>query len=223
MVAVARVRITRYLKRANAEYFVPRGLVARIVNQNNVHELTGQSADASMLGDPDAMNFGLFGAPDIIERRMQAFGNTIAPLQYDNLPAKQKEDSALDRMTAKMNARKDNRGKGKTVNGNKIPKELAKLEEARTKREAEAVKLRWKAEQEITKKPKDRHKVQKDLEKELAKLEKDAQSDEEKYAEKLGKGGGKAEKKVKRLIYIGVQDLSVYMQQQKQQQQRNRI
>ena len=218
MVTVSRVRISRYLKRANAEFFVPRGLVARIVKQNNVHELTGQSPDAPMLIDLAATGVDPSTSPDIIERRMQAFGNTIAPLEHEDLPAKQQEQSTLDRMTAKMNAMKANRGSKTAADGTKVSKEQAKLEKARKEREEEAAELRQKAEKKIAKKPKDTHKVQKDLEKDLAKLGEDAQSDEEKYAEKSGKGGKKMEKKMKRLMFIGVQSLEEYTRQQEQQQ-----
>jgi hypothetical protein len=217
MVDVARVRIARYLKRANAEYFVPRGLVARIVNQSNVHELTGQPPDAPLLIDTEAVAVDASRSPGIIERRMRAFGSTIAPLQYDNLPAKQKEDSPLDRVAAKMNSRKANRGMKKTNDGNKVPKELAKLEESRMKREEEAVKLRRKAEKEMAKKPQNRDKVLTDLDKDLAKLEEEALSDEEEYAEKSGKGGKKVNGKLKKLKFIGVQDLAMYLRQQSQQ------
>ena len=81
MVAVSRVRIKRYLERANAEYFIPRGLVARIAKQNNIHEITGQSPDAPMLIDANTSGSDPTKAPDVIERRMAAFGNSIAPLQ----------------------------------------------------------------------------------------------------------------------------------------------
>lgn len=47
--AVARVRITRYLERANTEYFHPRGLLASIAKQNTLPQLIHQSENAPLL------------------------------------------------------------------------------------------------------------------------------------------------------------------------------
>lgn len=215
MVAVSRVRISRYLKRANEEYFVPRGLVARIAKQNTIHEITGQSPDAPVLSQPSGDPAHL---PDVIDRRMEAFQGSVAPLEYNGVPPMQQEQSALDKATAKMNAMKANRGSKKDAQGNTISKHQAKLNESRAERDEEAAKIHRKAEKEMAKKPKDAPKIEKKMNKELRKLDEDAQSDEEEYLEKSGKGGEKVDKKVRRLMFIAVQNLDDYMRQQAQAQ-----
>lgn len=216
MIAVSKVRVTRYLKRANGEYFIPRGLIARIAKQNNIHEVTGQSPDAPMLAEPIGDDPSQW--PDVTERRMQAFQGYIAPLQFEGVPEKVSEGSTLDRMTAKMNAMKENRGKKTDENGNDISKHKSKLDKSRQEAEEEAQEIRADAEKELRKKPEKRDKIEKDMKKELAKLQEDAEDDNDKYLKKSGKGGKKMERKVKKFMFIVVQNLDDYMRQQEQAQ-----
>lgn len=204
MVAVSRVRISRYLNRANAEYFVPRGLTARITKGSIIHQVTGQPEDAPILSDSNMLGSDVSGTPDIISRRMQAFHGYIALLQYNELPLQRDESSTLDRLTTKMNAMKANRGKKKNAQGNDVSKHQAKLQESQAERQEEEQKIRSKAENKMARKPKDRAKIDKEMEKDLRKLRKDAQSDEEEYLEKSGKGGKKVDKKLQRLLFVTV-------------------
>ena len=207
MVAVSRVRISRYLKRANAEYFVPRGLIARIAKQGTIHEVTGQSPDAPMLVDNDIFGPDVSNAPGIVGRRMQAFQGHVAFVQYDEIPAGKKKGSTLDRLTAKMNAMKASRGKKKDAQGDVVTKEQAKLQEERAKAQEEEEEIRRKAEKKMAKKPEDRAKIQRNMDKDLANVKEDMQSDEEEYLEKSGKGGEKVERKLKRLLFVTVTNI----------------
>ena len=81
MFAVGRVRITRYLERVNKEYFVPRGLQARIAKQNSLPDIIGQSPNAPLLA-PIPFTSDQAAFPSLRDRRMQALGRYVAPLQY---------------------------------------------------------------------------------------------------------------------------------------------
>jgi len=215
MIGVARVRIARYLKRANEEYFVPRKLIATIAKQKTIHEITGQDADAPMLSDSDSSQI------DAIQRRMEAFNGTIADLQLESLPEPGREDGAIDRMSAKMNAMKTNRAakkdekKKQEAEDGTVSKHEKKLAKERRKRYKEECKIRKEADKEIRKNPEKAEKEEKKMQKELRKLQKEDDSDLDEYLEKTGKGGKKVEKKMKRLMFIVVQNLDDYMAQKK--------
>lgn len=213
---MGKVRITRYLKRANVEYFAPRGLVVRIAKEANIQEITRQPSDASLLGNTSSLEPGLSMSLDVIDRRMQAFGDYVAPLQYDNLAAPQQEKHQIDKLAAKMNALKASRNNKQNAIGEDISKHQMKSNESRAEREAEAREIRERAERKIARKPRKAEKIERRMQKSLAELDEDAASDEDKHRKKSGKGGEKAGKKMSRLMFIVVQDLDVYMRQQPQ-------
>lgn len=133
--ATARVRITRYLERANKEYFAPRGLLARIAKQNVLPQIVGQREDAPLLAPlPRHANNGNIAVtpPSLRDRRLQALGSHIARIEFCDLPAPQEEHNMLDKLSAKMAARKAKKQEEKIAedsikNQEEESKERAKL------------------------------------------------------------------------------------------------
>ncbi len=110
--AVARVRITRYLERVNKEYFVPRGLQARIAKQNSLPQILGQSPDAPLLAPfPPVTDGSAF--PSLRDRRMKALSNYIAPIQYKSNAEVSEQGNWLDKVSAKMTARSAQKSEAK--------------------------------------------------------------------------------------------------------------
>ena len=112
MVAVARIRITRYLERVNKEYFVPRGLQARIAKQKSLPQIIGQAPNAPLLA-PLPLMMGPTPFPSLRDRRMQALGNLIAPIQYESSAEVSNEGNVLDKMSAKITARSAEKSEAK--------------------------------------------------------------------------------------------------------------
>lgn len=131
--AVARVRITRYLERVNKEYFVPRGLQARIAKQNSLPQILGQPPDAPLLAPFPSVTEGS-SFPSLRDRRMQALSDYIAPIGYLGNSELSEEGNWLDKVSAKMSARTAQKSEAK-MNKDHIKamkdgsKEEAKMEE----------------------------------------------------------------------------------------------
>ena len=110
--AVARVRITRYLERVNKEYFVPRGLQARIAKQTSLPQILGQPPDAPLLAPSPPVADGS-GFPSLRDRRMQALSQHIAPIQYKSDSELSEQGNWLDKVSAKMTARSAQKSEAK--------------------------------------------------------------------------------------------------------------
>lgn len=195
--AVAKVRIARYLERANKEYFAPRGLVARIAKQDTLPQIVGQSANAPLLAPlPRQRDFtnGAITMPSLRDRRLQALGSHIARIEFCDLPAPQEESNMLDKLSAKMAARKTKKQEEKI------------LEEALKNQEEEAKEREKLMEEEA--------KIGRKMEKarakgnsgDQAKLQKDLRKAREEYEEKVGEGGEKEWKAAKKFLFVVVQN-----------------
>ena len=206
--ATARVRITRYLERANKDYFVPRGLVVRIAKQNILPGIVGQSEDAPLLAPlPRHRDGNLDGGdgagpthlPSLRDRRLQALGSLIAPIEFHDLPPQQAEHNVLDRLSAKMAARKTRKQEEKIV------EDSFKNEEDAAKEKKKLIKEEGKIRKEMEKVRRKEHgKKQRE---ELEKLEKELEKERRKYGEKAGEGGRKEEKKAGKFLWVVVMDL----------------
>lgn len=197
--ATARVRITRYLERANKEYFVPRGLLARIPKQNVLPQIVGQPENAPLLAPlPRHANYGNMSVtpPSLRDRRLQALGSHIARIEFCDLPARQEEHNMLDKLSAAMTARKTKKQEEKIV------KESMKNQEEESKEKAKLMKEEAKIRQKMEKarsKGSGTH----------AKMEQEMMEAREKYEEKAGEGGELGEKELKaarKFMFVVVQD-----------------
>ena len=112
MMAVARVRITRYLERVNKEYFVPRGLQARIAKQSSLPQILGQPSDAPLLAPLPPVTDGS-SFPSLRDRRMQALSSCVAPIQYQGNSELSEEGNWLDKVSSKMTAHTAQRSEAK--------------------------------------------------------------------------------------------------------------
>lgn len=194
MMAVARVRITRYLERVNREYFHPRGLQARIAKQNTLPQSIGQPSDAPLLAPlpPDA-NASSF--PSLRDRRMQALGRYVAPIRFEDSTVPSEEHNLLDKMSAKMTARKARKTEEKMI------EKHMKHQDDKTKEGHKVMEERAKIEGKMAKASR------KGDRKKLAELEGEMREAEADYDEKVGEGGNKEVKAAKKFMFVVIQDL----------------
>ena len=196
--AVARVRITRYLERANKEYFAPRGLLARIAKQDVLPQIVGQPVNAPLLAPlPRHANdsHGSIALPSLRDRRLQALGSHVARIELYDLPAPHEEQNVLDKLSAKMAARK-------------AKKQEEKMIEDSLKSQEDEFKEREKL-------MKEEAKIRRDMEKERSKgsgkqaeLEEKLWEARKEYEEKTG-GGGAGEKELKaakKFLFVVIQN-----------------
>ena len=196
--AVTRVRITRYLERANKEYFAPRGLIARIAKQKTLPQIVGQSENAPLLAALPRYGNGTDGSvttlPSLRERRLQALGSHVARIEYCDLPAPQEESNMLDKLSGKMAARKAKKQEEKMV------EDVLKNQEEEAKERGKLVKEERKIGHKMEKaRAKGKRKDQVKLEEELVEAR-------EEYEKKVGEGGEKELKAAKKFLFVVVQN-----------------
>lgn len=203
MVATSRVRITRYLKRVNQEYFVPRGLVATIAKQGSLSKITHQSEDAPLVTPRDD---GAMPHPHgLRDRRLMAMGRHIAPLEFVDLPAVNEEHNFIDKLSSKMVARKAHKQEAKMVEEH--GKEKEKAIEENQKLDHEAQKIISKAEREMAKKPHKRQSIEFKMQEELHKIDKDRRKVDDEFHETSGDGGKNELKAAKIFLWIAIVNL----------------
>lgn len=201
--AVARVRITRYLERANKEYFAPRGLSARIAKQNVLPQIVRQSENAPLLAPLPRHGNGTDGSittalPSLRDRRLQALGSHVARIEFCDLPAAQEESNLLDKMAAKMAARKAKKLEEKIVEDGMKGREEEGKERGKLMKEER--KIGHKMEKARAKGDR----------KDQAKLEEELVEAREDYEKKVGKGGEGGEKELKaarKFLFVVVQNV----------------
>lgn len=194
--ATARIRITRYLEQANQEYFAPRGLLARIAKQNVLPQIVGQPENAPLLAPLPrhaSKSNGSITPPSLRDRRLQALGSHIARIEFCDLPTPQEEHNMLDKLSAKMTARKTKKQEEKIVKDSmKSQEEESKKKEKLMKEEA---KIRQKMEKARFKGSGNE-----------AKMEGKMMEVREKYDEKAGEGGEKEMKAANKFLFVVVQN-----------------
>lgn len=193
--AVARVRITRYLERANREYFAPRGLLARIAKQDVLAQIFGNPENAPLLA-PLPMhaddNHGPAHPPSLRDRRLQALGSHVARIEFCDLPAPKEEQNVLDKLSAKMAARKMRKQEEKIV------EESMKSQEEESKERGKLMKEEAKIRQKMEKARSKGSGSQAKLEKELLEVR-------DEYEEKAGGGGEKELKAARKFLFVVIQ------------------
>lgn len=201
--AVARVRITRYLERANKDYFIPRGLLARIAKQNTLPQIVRQSETAPLLAPlPNVVNAAQM--PTLRDRRLQALGTHVAHIEYQDLPAQHEQGNMLDQLSAKMQARKAKKQEEKAVEHSSKYREDADKEMQDLRKEE--AKLQKEMDKVIRK---ERGAKQRE---EVAKIEEKRMEAREKFQKKVGDvdgrggGGGKEDKAARKFMFVVVMD-----------------
>lgn len=194
MIAVARIRITRYLGRVNKEYFHPRGLHAGVAKQKTLPNIVHQPPEAPLLAPlPPSASKDSF--PTLRERRLQALGNGIAALRFEDFSAVSTESNPLDKVSAKMNAR--SAGKAEK----KIFEEAVKQQKEDAKASSKNVKEQSKIERKMQKASRKGHSSK------LGELEAERFKVDAKYQKEHGKGKGKDVKAAKKFLFVVIQSL----------------
>lgn len=218
MYAVARARIGKYLQQVNKEYFIPRGLQARIAKQKLIPEITGQPPDAPLLSEvrntATSPGHEIPIIPPLRERRLAALEGYIAPLEWQDLPAHSDERNPLDKLSAKMLERKEKRQEKKIAKHHekghdKERKEGRKLQEEEEKLAHEVEKVNRKADEELRKKPEEAAKIEEKRAEEMRKIEKDRAKAHGKFEEKVGKAGEHEGRAAKKFMWIVIQNLQM--------------
>ncbi|KAG8627521.1 hypothetical protein KVT40_005004 [Elsinoe batatas] len=213
---VAKVRVSRYLTRVNEEFFHSRGLHVRVIKGKEIGDVIQEFS--SPQGD-DAENSG-----NLSEQIMAKLSPYVAELVCEDLPNNGKQDTALDKVAAKVMAleqkEKDKEAvkkrKEQEKKAEKVEKKVSELTEARDRYqtyidslEAEIRALETagidggktfkeikKKKEEMREQEKERNRVEKDLEK--LRIGED---------EKKAKRAGKDEKKFEDMLFILIEDL----------------
>ena len=187
----------------NKDYFYPRGLQARIAKQKILPQIVGQPPEAPLLAPVPATAIDASSFPSLRDRRMQALGSYVAPIRFEGAAsAPSTESNVLDKLSAKMTARKARKTEEKMAEDHikhredemKERQDLAKEE---AKIQAKMQKASYKG---------DRSKV--------VELEADLQEERAKRAEKIGEGGAKEDKAAGKFMFVVVQSLEAASQQQ---------
>lgn len=92
---VARTKL--FLKKANAEYFAPRGLKVSVQPDQKLQQLLSLPPSQSPLAPVDTRS----GCISITDRRLKSLGYNIAPLSLD-VPAPTPPSNLIDRLSAKQ-------------------------------------------------------------------------------------------------------------------------
>ena len=147
MVTVARVRIHKYLETVNKEYFNPRGLQVRIAKQQIIPAITHQPTDYPLLTPPTNVQSTGYGPPqnptDLRDRRLNALKDFIAPLEFHDLPPSQVEHNVLDRLSAKMAARQQQKAAKKALKKQEKAEEKGRVAEYASDEQKQANKFLW--------------------------------------------------------------------------------
>ena len=202
-IATAKIRITRYLKRVNHEYFVPRGLVARIAKQATLSQLTGQPEDAPLMAPRG--NDATPHPHGLRDRRLAALNGYIAPLQMAQLPPMNEEHNIIDKASAKMMAFKAHRKESKMTEDHAKKKD--KSVEENQKLDHEAQKIVSKAERKMAKHPRKKPSIEAEMREDLAKIDHDRRKVDDDFHEKVGDGGKKEMKAAQKFLWIAIGNL----------------
>ena len=147
IVTVARVRIHKYLEAVNKEYFHPRGLQARLAKQQIIPEITHQQIDSPLLAPPAYVQSTGYGPPrnptDLRDRRIGALKDFIAPLELHDLPPSKVEHNLLDRLSATMAARQQQKAERKAIKKQVKAEEKGRAAEYASGEEQRANKFLW--------------------------------------------------------------------------------
>lgn len=229
--AVSYTRTKAYVKAANEDIFLPRGLKCKILKTKKMMKAVGHGDELlslpplDMLDEREGMIVREEDDPRM--RRVRALGNTVAPLTFAELPAPEDPEQFWKRMSYRQAKKADakmhkklmkERRKGVEKYYEKVheaQKEGAKcdkdIEKVKREREKEIAKAEKKLSGKKGRDAKERRKIEEDLEDELRKcdkkIEKEIREKEKKVGKEMGHGEkglakvDKKEQKIARKIY----------------------
>lgn len=198
MYATAKVRIGKYVTRANAEYFNPRGLRVRIAKQATLPARIANQPDQQLVIPAIQPRVALGpGAGDeypttLRDRRLAALRGQIADLSTGNLPPERRQKNALDQLAAKQlqkqMAKKEEKERENALDSSSSDSDFSPTGESKEmrklQREMQKVNLKAEKEKIKAKKDKDVRKAEEDRVKDLRKIEEDMAKEERKMAKK---------------------------------------
>lgn len=230
--AVSKTRSTIFMKKANSDFFAPRGLKVELATGEALAAKVGMRPDAPLAGPLPELGADISAH----ERRLRALDGRVAPVTFD-VPPPNKQMNVLERMSAsqvqrqqKKSEKKTRKDRAKAVdeiakNQKDGEKEFAKIDKDRAKvvreDQKERSKIEREADKELAKKPKDLEKIERKREKELRKLDHETEKEMrklDKETEKVDREVVKEEKKAqkedkelkqaRKILWIVVEDLS---------------
>ena len=146
--ATSWVRAKSYVKRANEEMFLPRGLRCRVLKTKKMMPQVGHGAEKLELPPLDSLEWNdddIGGSDDPRIRRVLALGDRVAPLQFEGLPPPEPMETWLKRWGSKSAQKQDAKMQKKL-----IKKRMKLIEEYQKKMEEVEVESR-KGDQEVSK------------------------------------------------------------------------
>lgn len=178
---VSKGRSTIFLKKANSDFFAPRGLKVEVATAKALKAKLGLDPEANLvsaLGESEGLN--------VQQRRLRALEGYISPLTFD-VPPPNEQTNALEKMgawqvkrqleTSEKKALKDRKkAEKKGGNGEKMPKAQKEFEKEIAKIEKDRNKARREYEKELKKSSAE--KAEKELQKEMRKLDKEVEKAE---------------------------------------------
>ena len=198
--AMVKTRCTHFVRRSNEQFFVPRGLKAKVLNTKFLAQICGVSLEEVMVKPlQPGMNLDTMGGP--LDRRLQAVAGCVADLTMD-VPPPTEQTHMLAKISAKESAHSVAKLNTKTMEQRdkamekmpgaaggvnaKTQKELDKLDREEEKVHREETKPK-KIEKELRKIEEDRQKVLADARKDSSKDQEDSIK-EDKEVKKSKKG-----------------------------------
>ena len=211
-------RSAMFLKKANTDFFAPRGLKVQLATSKALKATLGMDPDAelvSTLEDSSGM--------DVQQRRMRALERYVSPLTFD-VPPPNEQTNSLERMsawqvqrqlqTSENKALKD-RGKaiqkiGSNDEGSKAQKEfnkeMAKIEKERSKIDKECEKDSRKGRKDAEKAVRKREKEMQKLDREVEKAYEEFENENRKEKKDVTKEDKEIEQ-ANKVLWILIEDL----------------
>ncbi|KAK0390082.1 hypothetical protein NLU13_3655 [Sarocladium strictum] len=197
-IAMSKGRVEMVLRKANEEVFAPRGLRARIAKLEAVAQLCNMpildaqgtlNKNSSILLPMESVeDSASVGAQ---QRRIDALGPWISPLEIKSLPAVQTPSNAFSKMHTFVSERQRTKEEKKLQKGRRkmhedwledsskaqkdYEKDMRKLDEEERKARGDNKR---KSDQKLEKIQREREKVEREYQKDMAKVEKDRKKDD---------------------------------------------
>ena len=193
--AVSKGRVAMFLKKANSDFFGPRGLKVGLATSNALKAKLSMDPDAELVSALED-SIGM----DVQQRRMRALERYISPLTFD-VPPPNEQTNSLERMSAwqvqrqlQASGKKALKDREKVMRKDGSSEEISKAQKDFNKEMAKIEKDRSKAEKEFEK---DSKKGGKDVEKAVRRREKQLQK-LDRELEKVYEGFEKENRKKKK-------------------------
>jgi hypothetical protein len=213
--ATSWTRAKAYVKAANEEIFLPKGLRCKVLKTEKMMAAVGQKGIVLQLPPLDILDHRdaeIGGKDDPRMRRMRAMGDMVAPLTFQELPPPETLENFWKRMGSKQARRQDAKMQNKLMKERrkgledyedemgKAGEETRKGDKEIAKVEKERAKEIEKAERKLRKKagdPEKKAKIEEDLQHELRKLDKDMNKALREKEKEVGKKTREGNKKAR--------------------------